>query len=86
MSGTSVSSGEGKMIVLVVGEISCIGEIINKLKIKDEKTPLQCKLELIAEDVGKLGTYVALLVIHVLLVRFFIEGFNERNVNLAGDQ
>jgi len=33
-----------------------------------------------------MGTYIALLVIHVLLLRFFIEGFRERNVDLFGGE
>jgi magnesium-transporting ATPase (P-type) len=84
MSGTSVSGGEGRMITLMVGESSCLGEIIDKLKSRPETTPLQHKLEQIATDIGKMGTYVALLVIHVLLLRFFIEGMQNRNVNLFG--
>ena len=40
MSGTSVSNGEGKMLALVVGEASCLGDIIRLLKVKLEVTPL----------------------------------------------
>jgi len=42
MSGTKVLSGEGKMVVLVVGDQSCIGKIRALLE-KDEAqpTPLQ---------------------------------------------
>ena len=84
MSGTSVSQGEGKMLSIMVGDDSCLGEIIKKLKVRPEVTPLQHKLEEIATDIGKMGTYVALLTIHVLLIRFFIEGFVKRNVDLFG--
>jgi magnesium-transporting ATPase (P-type) len=49
-------------------------------------TPLQNKLESIATDIGKLGTYVALLTIHILLLRFFIEGFMKRNIDLFGGE
>jgi len=86
MSGTSVSQGEGKMVTIVVGEYSCLGEILKKTKVRPEITPLQQKLEEIATDIGKMGTYIALLVIHVLLLRFFIEGFRERNVDLFGGE
>jgi len=45
MSGTKVLSGEGKMIVLVVGKLSCIGKIRALLeKDEPEPTPLQSKL------------------------------------------
>ncbi len=40
MSGTSVSQGEGKMISIVVGESSCLGEIMKKTKLRPEVTPL----------------------------------------------
>lgn len=86
MSGTNVSGGEGKMVVIMVGDCSCLGEIIKKLKVRPETTPLQHKLEEIATDIGKLGTYVALLTIHVLLLRFFIDGLSKRNVDLFGGE
>ena len=45
MSGTKVLSGEGKMIVLVVGKMSCIGKIRALLQRDEpEPTPLQSKL------------------------------------------
>ena len=40
MSGTDVSQGEGTMITLMVGEDSCLGQIIKKLKVRPEVTPL----------------------------------------------
>jgi Ca2+ transporting ATPase len=80
MSGTSVSQGEGKMLVLMCGDDSCLGQIIKKLKVRPEVTPLQNKLETIATDIGMMGTYTALLTIHVLLFRFFIEGYISRSV------
>jgi magnesium-transporting ATPase (P-type) len=42
MSGTKILSGEGKMVVMVVGEHSCIGKIRVLLEKDDpEPTPLQ---------------------------------------------
>ena len=82
MSGTNCSQGEGKMICVMVGDCSCLGEIIKKLKVRPEVTPLQHKLEKIATDIGLMGTYTALLTIHVLLFRFFIEGYISRSVDL----
>ena len=85
-SGTSVAGGEGKMITLMVGDDSCIGLIIQKLEVKVETTPLQMKLENIAEDIGKMGTYVALLIVHVLLFRYFLEGLSKRGTDLFGGE
>ncbi len=45
LSGTSIAGGEGKMICLMVGEDSCIGQIIAKLIVAPEITPLQSKLK-----------------------------------------
>jgi len=45
LSGTSIAGGEGKMVCLMVGADSCIGQIISKLIVAPEVTPLQSKLE-----------------------------------------
>lgn len=82
LSGTSVAGGEGRMVGIVVGDISCLGIILSKMKVRPETTPLQHKLEKIAGDIGLLGTYCALLTIHVLLLRFLIEGFYARSINV----
>lgn len=86
LSGTSIESGEGKMIVLMVGENSALGEIMKKLEKRATKTPLQEKLEVIAEEIGKIGTYAALLTVHVLLLRYFIDGLTKRNIDLFGGE
>ena len=86
LSGTSIGGGEGKFICLMVGEYSCLGQIIAKLIIRPEVTPLQSKLEEIATDIGKMGTYIAILIIHVLLFRYFLEGLTQRNTDLFGGE
>ena len=87
MSGSSISGGEGKMVSIMVGDSSSIGLILKiTRRAAPEITPLQHKLEEIATDIGKLGTYVALLTIHILLHRFFIEGFQKRNVDIFGGE
>lgn len=61
------------MIVIVVGPESCLGKIRGILeKDEDDETPLQQKLEVIAEDIGKFGLYSAIFIIVVLLIRFTI--------------
>lgn len=74
------------MIVVMVGESSALGMIMSKLKHTNAKTPLQQKLEIIAEDVGKLGTYFALMTVHVLMLRYFIDGVINRQVDLFGGE
>jgi hypothetical protein len=44
------------------------------------------KLEKIATDIGKLGMYVALLTIHVLFLRFFIERFLAKTMDCFGGE
>lgn len=74
MSGTRILTGEGKMIVFVVGDSSCIGKISALLRQSDpEATPLQMKLEAIARDIGNFGLISSCLIVLVLLVRFAIE-------------
>ena len=72
------------MLVTVVGKNSALGEIMDKLEESQGNTPLQDKLEVIAEEIGKLGTYAALLTIHILLFRYFLDGLLKRNIDLFG--
>ena len=69
----------------MVGKNSCVGKILSKLEQRVETTPLQDKLEAIATDIGKLGMYCALLTVHILLLRFFIERLSNRTFDLFGD-
>lgn len=74
LSGTNVITGEGMMMVIVVGDDSCLGKIRSKLaQDEDGPTPLQNKLEKIAEDIGKFGLYSAIVILVILLIRFGIE-------------
>ena len=85
LSGTKVLSGEGKMLVLVVGDASCVGKIAALLRQDEDEcnrfrssyhlqaTPLQMKLEVIAEDIGKFGLWSAVVIVLVLVIRFSIE-------------
>jgi magnesium-transporting ATPase (P-type) len=86
LSGTSIAGGEGRMVCLMVGPDSCLGQIIAKLIVRPEVTPLQQKLEEIATDIGKMGTYIALLIVHILLFRYFLEGLSVRNTDLFGGE
>ena len=54
------------------------------MEMRDEKTPLQEKLEEMAEDIGKLGTIFAILTFHVLMIRFIFEGLYYKHINLFG--
>lgn len=87
MSGTSVAQGEGLMMAIVVGPDSSLGKIMAKLENKDaDKTPLQIKLEEIAEDIGKLGTIFAVMTFHVLMLRFIFEGLVYKEIDMFSDK
>ena len=84
LSGTNVMTGEGLFMCVVVGDHCCQGKIMSKLETEIETTPLQEKLEAIATDIGKLGMYCALLTVHTLFFRFWIERFIGRSMDLFG--
>jgi len=44
------------------------------------------KLEVIANDIGKLGMFAAILIFHALLLRSFIEGMIRREFDLYGGE
>ena len=62
------------MIVIVVGDSSCLGKIRALLEQDQEtSTPLQNKLEKIAEDIGKFGLCASITIFLVLIIRFGAE-------------
>ena len=75
LSGTTMKSGSGWLIVLAVGVNSIGGAIQEAVKKSQEdedfKTPLEVKLEDIAEDIGKFGLASALLTLGALLFKLF---------------
>jgi len=73
MSGTSILTGEGKALVLVVGEASVLGQIKKFLVQETEITPLQQKLETVANSISKFGLISAIVVLLVLLIRFLVD-------------
>lgn len=73
MSGTKVLTGEGKAIVLVVGDASCVGKIRSLVQQEGESTPLQDKLEIIAKDIGKFGLVSAIITLTILFGRFMLD-------------
>lgn len=69
-----ILTGEGKFIIAVVGENSCVGRISALLRQSEpEATPLQEKLEKIARDIGKFGLISSILVLSILCFRFLVD-------------
>jgi Ca2+ transporting ATPase len=79
LSGSRIMEGTGEMLVLAVGVNSQWGRT-KQLIIsagKDEKTPLQEKLAVLADDIGSMGFKAALLTflamtIHLLVERIYL--------------
>lgn len=70
---TLVVSGQGTAIVCAVGSNTRSGMAEEKLNIEDEITPLQAKLETIANTIGKVGVYVAILTFVAMCVNLVVK-------------
>lgn len=73
ISGSKVLEGTGDFIVTAVGVSSFYGKTLASLHTDDEETPLQEKLNIIAEGIAKLGTLAAGIMFVVLLIRFLVK-------------
>ena len=87
LSGAKVQEGVGTFLVTAVGVHSSYGKTMISLREDDEVTPLQSKLNLIAEHIAKLGGAAALLLFVVLLIKFLagLEN-NNRSATQKGSQ
>jgi len=72
LSGSKVSEGVGRFIVTAVGPNSYHGKTLLGLRVESEDTPLQVKLNGLAEQIAKVGSSVSILLLFILLVKFFI--------------
>ena len=68
LSGSQIADGTGKVIVLTVGSRTFLGKNMEKIQnVEETETPLQEKLNSIAESIGKIGFGMALLTFTVLM-------------------
>lgn len=72
LSGAKVSEGVGSFIVTATGVHSSYGKTMMALREDSEVTPLQSKLNVLAEYIAKLGGGSALLLFVVLLIEFLV--------------
>ncbi|KAM1874304.1 hypothetical protein ACFX13_008044 [Malus domestica] len=71
-SGTKVVDGHARMLVTSVGMNTAWGEMMSSIsQDSNERTPLQARLDKLTSSIGKVGLAVALLVLVVLLIRYF---------------
>ncbi|KAL3728106.1 hypothetical protein ACJRO7_032800 [Eucalyptus globulus] len=72
LSGTKVIDGYGRMMVASVGMNTAWGEMMSSVsRDLDEETPLQARLNKLTSFIGKVGVSVAVLVLLVLMIRYF---------------
>ncbi|KAI9665233.1 MAG: hypothetical protein M1829_005771 [Trizodia sp. TS-e1964] len=70
ISGAKVTEGIGTFLVTAVGVNSSYGKTLMSLQEDSETTPLQSKLNTLAEQIAKLGGAAALFLFVVLLIKF----------------
>ena len=81
-SGTTVKEGEGWILILATGPNSASGKIRehvmqNKEDEESNKTPLEIKLEDIADDIGKFGLWSAIITLVALLIKLFYSKYKQ---------
>eukprot|EP00034_Subulatomonas_tetraspora_P001073 GABW01001353.1.p1 GENE.GABW01001353.1~~GABW01001353.1.p1 ORF type:complete len:115 (+),score=26.70 GABW01001353.1:47-391(+) len=72
LSNTKVIEGYGSAVVCSVGESSFYGKIMMSLQTKPDDTPLTVKLDTLAENIGRLGLSAAILILFVLVIKYFV--------------
>ncbi|KAJ9627960.1 plasma membrane calcium [Taxawa tesnikishii (nom. ined.)] len=73
ISGAKVQEGVGSFLVTATGVNSSYGKTMMSLREDNDPTPLQSKLNVLAEYIAKLGGAAALLLFVVLLIKFLAQ-------------
>jgi Ca2+-transporting ATPase len=73
ISGAKVLEGVGEYVVTSVGTYSFNGRIMMAMRGDAEETPLQLKLNRLAELIAKCGATAGLLLFTALMIRFFVQ-------------
>ncbi|KAI8522969.1 hypothetical protein RHMOL_Rhmol13G0038500 [Rhododendron molle] len=82
LSGSKVADGYATMLVTSVGMNTSWGNMMSSIaRDSNERTPLQTRLDKLTSSIGKAGLSVALLVLLVLLIRYFTGNTNDKNGN-----
>nr|XP_043636890.1 calcium-transporting ATPase 12, plasma membrane-type-like [Erigeron canadensis] len=81
-SGSKVADGHCRMLVLSVGMNTAWGKMMSSITSdNNEQTPLQERLNKLTSSIGKVGLAVALLVLVVMLIRYFTGNTEDENGN-----
>ncbi|WVR07270.1 calcium-translocating P-type ATPase, PMCA-type [Kwoniella sp. DSM 27419] len=73
ISGAKVLEGVGEYVVISVGTNSFNGRIMMAMRGDAENTPLQLKLNKLAELIAKLGAAAGLILFTCLMIKFFVQ-------------
>ncbi|KAK4149094.1 hypothetical protein C8A00DRAFT_47224 [Chaetomidium leptoderma] len=73
ISGSKVNEGTGTFLVTAVGVNSSYGRIMMSMHTDQDDTPLQRKLNVLADGIAKFGGGAALLLFIVLLIKFLAQ-------------
>ena len=72
ISGSKINEGTGTFLVTAVGVNSSYGRITMSMHTEQEATPLQRKLNILADWIAKVGGGAALLLFIVLFIKFLV--------------
>ncbi|KAK7738324.1 plasma membrane calcium [Cytospora paraplurivora] len=73
ISGSKVQEGTGTFLVTAVGVNSSYGRTVMALRTEQEDTPLQKKLNILADWIAKVGGGAALVLFIVLFIKFCVQ-------------
>ncbi|EJD49544.1 calcium-translocating P-type ATPase [Auricularia subglabra TFB-10046 SS5] len=73
ISGSKVLEGSGTYVIVAIGQRSSYGRLMMALQGDTENTPLQAKLNNLAELIAKLGGGAGAFLFGVLLIKFFVQ-------------
>ncbi|KAG2036848.1 hypothetical protein BDR03DRAFT_1052346 [Suillus americanus] len=73
VSGSKVLEGVGSYLVVAVGTKSFNGRIMMALRTETEHTPLQLKLNVLAELIAKIGSLAGIFLFSTLMIRFIVQ-------------
>ncbi|KAG2226932.1 hypothetical protein INT45_010211 [Circinella minor] len=86
LSGSKVLEGVGRALVIAVGEHSFYGKTMMSMRGEEtEGTPLQVKLDVLAEQIAKLGFAAALAMLLTLVIKFFVTASLQDEFPPAGE-
>ncbi|KAG6888833.1 hypothetical protein C0995_005708 [Termitomyces sp. Mi166 len=86
VSGSKVLEGVGRYVVTAVGTKSFHGRIMIALQADPETTPLQLKLNALAELIAKIGSIAGFILFAALLIRFFVQLGQNNPVRTANEK